>query len=62
MAALTNRLRELAAYSVNEDVLEKYNKRVRLLEVEKGVKFGKSIESETIERDEGLEEFKQFAG
>ena len=57
VAALTNRLRELAAHSVNEDVLEKYNKRVRLIEVEKGVQFGESIASEMIERSKAIKRF-----
>ena len=54
---LRNRVVEVVPPSVNEETLEKYNRRVRRIEVEKGVEFGKYIAHERAEHVKALERF-----
>lgn len=60
VAALRNRILNVAhrsVDSVNDEALEKYNKRVRLIEVTKGVKFEECATYEVSERVKAFERF-----
>ena len=54
---LRNRVVEVASCSVNGENHEKYNRRIRLIEVEKGVKFKKCVDNERSEHVKALERF-----
>ena len=60
MVALRNRIRNVANASValvDDDALEKFNKRVQLIEVERGVKFEECVATEHAERERAIERF-----